>query len=176
VHSTKFLIIVKKIVCNFGRYPIFHCFFLLRSDSRSVPFCVLLVLFFLLSSNSGLHRSFWFAGSVWINACCFWPLFLCLWCFICCLIPFSCNLLLPVIILLDLSNSFFDNLKCLFDFKVIHVFVIVEFVSKFKEVVNFTFFIFFLLGWSRCPCRFWSFFSSQFALLTLLTWLVHLLL
>jgi len=177
VLSTKLLIFVEKVVCNFWCYFIFHSFFSLRSNSWSIPIFLFLALLFLFCPNSWLHRSLRLVGSVWVYAAYFWLLFFlnCLWGFISCLIPFFSNLLLPVLILLNLSNSLFDNLKCLGNFKVFHVFVVVEFICEFKKFVNFTFFVFFLLSLSRCPCWFWSFLSSQFALLALLTWLIHLL-
>lgn len=62
-----------------------------------------------------------------------------------CIVPLLGDLLLPVLVLLDLADSLFDDAEDLSDLEVLHVLVVVEFVRKFKQLVDFCFFLFFKL-------------------------------
>lgn len=47
-----------------------------------------------------------------------------------CLVPLLGNLLLPVLVLLDLVDSVFDDAEYLSNFKITHVLVVIKFICK----------------------------------------------
>jgi len=161
MYSTQFLIIFKHFICNSSSYSIFCCymFFFFRSNSWLIPFFavsfrpLLFSLDLALEGGTGSSRPLWLWNwFVWIDTF----LFLLLWLSLSILnslIPLFSNLLLPVLILFDFSNSVFNDCKCLFDFEVVHVLIIVKIVCEFKELINFLLLILFLLFLSRSPCR-----------------------
>lgn len=69
------------------------------------------------------------------------------------LVPFLCHFLFPVGFLLDLLDTVLDDSKCLSDFKVFHVFLVIKFVRKFKQIVDFRLFVVFELLLSVGPRR-----------------------
>ncbi len=69
------------------------------------------------------------------------------------LVPFISHLLLPVHVLFNVVHSFLDNSKRLPNLEVFHVLFIVQLVRKFKQLVDFSLFVVFLLLLSSCPGR-----------------------
>ena len=69
------------------------------------------------------------------------------------LVPLLSHFLFPVGLLLDLLDAVLDNCKGLSDFKVFHVFLVVEFIGKFKQIVDFGLFVIFELLFSVGPGR-----------------------
>lgn len=70
------------------------------------------------------------------------------------LVPLVSYGLLPVVVLFYLVHSVLDDWKCLPHFVVFHVFLVVQFICKLDQFVNFLFFSIFLLFFGCGPCRF----------------------
>lgn len=73
------------------------------------------------------------------------------------LVPLVSQLLLPVRLLLNFIYSVFYHSKSLSYFKILHIFLIVQFVCEFQQLINLVFFFLFRLLLSDCPSRLWFF-------------------
>lgn len=71
-------------------------------------------------------------------------------------VPFVCHFFFPVDVLLHVVHSVLYHSQSLSNFQVFHVFLVVELVREFKQVVDFIFLCCHLLLFSNCPGRFSS--------------------
>ena len=69
------------------------------------------------------------------------------------LVPFFSNLFFPVRLGSELVHTILNDGERLTNLVVLHIFLIVKFVCELKQVINFSFFIFFHLLSSFRPCR-----------------------
>jgi hypothetical protein len=68
-----------------------------------------------------------------------------------CLIPLFSDLLFPILVGLDFPDSILNDCKCLSDFEILHVFVIVKIVGKLEKLIYLCLFVFLLLLLGSCP-------------------------
>lgn len=71
-----------------------------------------------------------------------------------CLVPLVSYGLFPVVVLFDLVYSVLDDWKCLSHFVVFHVFLVIKFICKLNQFVDFLLFSILLLFFGCGPCRF----------------------
>ena len=147
VNSSQFCIVTEHLTCEAYCNAVLSGLLIVTLSSWAIP--VRLGVAFLLNSLEYLRAETLFGcGSFWAVVCYCGssiilrsPLITAVSRDVTRFIPFLGNILLPVGILLDLVDSILDDRESLTDLKIIHILLVIKFISELKEVIDFLFFL-----------------------------------
>jgi len=164
MNGTEFGVVTQNFLSNFACHSIFCSTTLSIFWSYwLIPFRFLFSLFLCLVDSFlvACIWLFWFitdlAHGIGIK---FFHFFLAL--FECCFfgqssVPLICHLFLPPSLSSNFIDSVFDDCKSLSNFVIFHVLLVIQLISKLKQIIDFCLLCIFLLLFCHCPCWFLGF-------------------